>query len=171
MAIVPSSNSGAAAAHSADWSGPVAAVGLSRRHPRLRSHVAAGSSVGAGGGRRSGVTASGRGRRWRSRAASRVIQHAVPPSRGPSCGLNPRTGSRGTFAVNGWRVPRVDVSGCSTAGVVQRRSAGCSRVVALSGARLGHGPFERPVQHASGAVAPDRLVRSCHRGARLICNV
>ena len=27
------------------------------------------------------------------------------------------------------------------------------------------------VQHANGAVAPDRLVRSCHRGARLICTV
>ena len=39
---------------------------------------------------------------------------------GPSCGLNPRTGSRGTFAGNGWRVPRVDVSGCATAGVAQR---------------------------------------------------
>ena len=31
--------------------------------------------------------------------------------------------------------------------------------------------LDRPVQHANGAVAPDRLVRSCHRGARLICNV
>ena len=54
----------------------------------------------------------------------------------PSYGLKPTDGSPEAFAVNGWRIPRVDVSGCATAGVAQRRSAGCSRVVALSGARL-----------------------------------
>ena len=32
------------------------------------------------------VTGSGRGRRWRARAASRVIQHAVPPSQGGRAG-------------------------------------------------------------------------------------
>ena len=81
----------------------------------------------------------------------------------PSCGLNPRTGSAARSPVNGWRVPGVDGSGCATVGVAQRRSAGGSRVVAFSGARLGHGSFDRPVQHANGAVAPDRL---CDHGAK-----
>ena len=33
------------------------------------------------------------------------------------------------------------------------------------------GLIRRTVQHANGAAAPDGLMRSCHRGARLICTV
>ena len=62
-------------------------------------------------------------------------------------------------------------SGLSSAGVTPSRSAGQSGAVALSGIGVGDGSFDRPVQHANGAVAPNGLVRSCHHGARLICNV
>ena len=53
-------------------------------------------------------------------------------------------------------------SGFATAGVTTRRSAGRSHGVALSNRGVGRRSFDRPVQHANGAVAPDRL---CDHGA------
>ena len=81
--------------------------------------------------------------------------------------------SRVTRLVRGERLvsSTCRVSGSATAGVVMRRSAGQSGAMALSSVEVCEGSFDRPVQQANGADAPDGLVRSCHRGARLICNV
>ena len=68
--------------------------------------------------------------------------------------------------ISQWRL-----SGFTVAGVTARRSAGCSGVGSFSRSGSANRSLDRAVQHANGAVAPDRLVRSCHRGARLICNV
>ena len=54
-------------------------------------------------------------------------------------------------------------SGVVTVGVTTRRSAGHSCVVARSGVFVHENQFERTAQHANGADAPGRLVRSCHR--------
>ena len=52
-----------------------------------------------------------------------------------------------------------------------RRLAAHPRVAAPSRASWCRGLIRRTAQHANGADAPDGLVRSCHRGARLICTV
>ena len=84
------------------WTGRApSTVGLFRHLRHLSLTHGGGSNHRARLAPRGTVTESDRGRRWRARAATRVIQHAVPPSRGRSWGLTPRTGSRGTLAVNG----------------------------------------------------------------------
>ena len=120
--------------------------------------------------RRAGVTSIDRGHQWRRhRAAWRVIRNAVASSRSRVEAWLSRTfGSPGQFAENGRRVSRVTVRVLPP---LASPRAGVIRASLPSRAFWCRGLTRRTAQHANGADAPGRLVRSCHRGARLICNV
>ena len=169
-AVGAPSHSGAAAAQSADRPGTVngrvvqAAV-LAFVHPSRVVRVV--GRVSHGGPRSwNRVAAVGSV----PRAAKRVVQYAAAPSPAVARAHPER---RVTRLVHHERLASFTghASCFATAGVTTRRSAGHSRVVALSGVGVGEGSCDRPVQHANGADALDGLVRSCPRGARLICNV
>ena len=66
------------------------------------------------------------------------------------------------FAENGWRVPRARCRASPPLGVTARRLGLFARAVALSNMASGWRSFDRPVQHANGAVAPVCL---CDHGA------
>jgi hypothetical protein len=90
----------------------------------------------------------------------------------PSCraGRIRTFGSPGRFAENGRRVSRVTVR-VSPPLASPRAARRVIRASWHSRALWCRGLIRRAVQHANGADAPDALVQSCHRGARLICNV
>ena len=89
------------------------------------------------------------------------------------CQNRAASGARVTRSLRGERPARLTChgSGFATAGVSFRAAI---RMIQRRGSR-GHVVerwlIRRAVQHANGADAPDGLVRSCHGGARLICNV
>ena len=121
----------------------------------------------------SGASAFGRSSQWRrQRAAWRVIRNVVASS-------HARVSSRDSFGQSGHPVGSRRTAGAfhgSPVGVRPqwRWSAPLDGSFDRRGTlgRLGgEGSVDRLVQHANGAVAPARVVRSCHRGARLICNV
>jgi len=156
----------------------VATVGHGRRCgvvDRRRPHVF--ERVGHSGRRahleqRAGVTSIDRGNQWRRRrAAGRVIRNAGASSDGRvGAWLIQTFGSPSQFAKNGRSVSRVTVRVLSP--LAAARAA--RRVICASSpsrASWCRGLTRRTAQHANGADAPGRLVRSCHRGARLICNV
>ena len=119
---------------------------------------------------RAGVSSFDRGNQRRHRAVWRVIRNAVASShnRGP-----------GSFGYSGHQVRSRRTPGAFHKSPFGRRHRWASpraarwviRASSPSRASQCRGLIRRPAQHANGADAPDRLVRSCRCGARLICNV
>ena len=136
-----------------------AAVGLLRAAARHWSVPwTSGAVAGSGCFDASGM---GRGPRWFPRAATRVVQHAGAPSRDRCAGSYRGTGQ-------GTRSPRTaGESHVPGVGLRHRASARAARGVVRAPShsrtcRVDWRSFDRPVQHANGAVAPDRL---CDHGA------